>query len=122
LKFIGVNNILVKMGIKVKKQINIQSHKANDQLIIVLNGELDAYTSSQFDEDMQGLITNATTVTRMDCSALNYISSAGLSSLILLVQVLKKQNCTLELINVNAMVLNIIEVTGLCNKVIKVAS
>lgn len=52
--------------------------KKNDRLILDLKGRMDAVTSPQVREKIMAVIERGDTQLLLDCSALDYISSAGL--------------------------------------------
>ncbi len=52
--------------------------KKNDRLILDLKGRMDAATSPQVREKIMAVIERGDTQLLLDCSALDYISSAGL--------------------------------------------
>ena len=58
--------------------MEINGQKENDVLIVEISGRLDANTSSELQERLVRFIDGGDSVMAIDCSRLDYISSAGL--------------------------------------------
>ncbi|MGJ3494061.1 Putative anti-sigma factor antagonist [Piscirickettsia salmonis] len=94
--------------------------KENDVMIVKLYGRLDAKTAAEFEKKIQCDLVPVKKNVCLDCQELEYISSAGLSALILLAKELKSNDCALVLSNLQPMVSDILHVTGLIDKVFTV--
>ncbi|MFT8593663.1 MAG: STAS domain-containing protein [Bifidobacterium sp.] len=81
------------------------------RLVVNLNGRLDTNTSPAFEESMQSEFQEGRDMV-FDCTNLEYISSAGLRVLLLAYKKTKGLDASLSLRNLNADVLNIIEMVG----------
>ncbi|ODN43133.1 STAS domain-containing protein, partial [Piscirickettsia litoralis] len=87
---------------------------------VSLSGRLDAKTAAEFEKKIQSDLVPLKKNVFLDCQGLEYVSSAGLSGLILLAKTLKSDECTLALSNIQPMVNDILHVTGLIGKVFTV--
>ena len=55
-----------------------REYKENDVVILELRGKLDSFTSKDFQEKLLGLIEQGNARFIMECSQLEYVSSAGI--------------------------------------------
>ena len=85
-----------------------------NDLIIKLNGRLDTTTSIKLDERIKEEEIKENNVI-LDFKELEYISSAGLRTLLQLKKNLASENKTLEIHNINAVVKEVFNVTGFKN-------
>ena len=90
--------------------MNISIEKNNDSTVIKISGRLDTTTAPELENAINGegeVLTNLI----LDFKEVNYISSAGLR---VLLTAQKKMNVqgSMELINVNEDVMDILEMTG----------
>jgi anti-sigma B factor antagonist len=81
----------------------------NDDTSLVLSGRLDASQVDKAKKELQELSTSTT----LDCTPLDYISSAGLGILISTQKRLIKDGQTLHLTNLNPHVRNVFHYAGL---------
>lgn len=58
--------------------LNIDKHLENDSWILILKGEIDASNSVELDAAISQMVVEEANVILIDCSELDYISSAGL--------------------------------------------
>lgn len=79
---------------------------------LTIAGRLDTVTAPQFDDKVAKLINPVTHDITMDCSALEYISSAGLRSLIVMLKAAKAAGHRLQLQNVPESIMPVFEMTG----------
>lgn len=85
----------------------------NGNSIISITGRLDSVTSPKFDSDIAPIYSpDQSSDIIVDCAALEYISSAGLRSLITLLKKSKAAGRTLELHNLPASIRTIFDMTG----------
>jgi anti-sigma B factor antagonist len=85
-----------------------------NDLIIKLKGRLDTTTSIKLDERIKEEEIKENNVI-LDFKELEYISSAGLRTLLQLKKNLASENKTLEIHNINAVVKEVFNVTGFKN-------
>lgn len=61
-------------------------------VIVSVSGRLDALTAADFDRTLAGIVQNGSPNMVLECRALEYISSAGLRSMLALAKQLKARN------------------------------
>lgn len=81
--------------------------------IITINGDVDASSSIHLDEAMSEAIQGGHSNILVDCSALNYISSAGLGVFMSYIEELKSKNMQMVLFGLSDKVENVFKVLGL---------
>ena len=89
-------------------EINI---KHGEEMTVTLKGRLDTMTSRSFDEAISNESVTENKVI-IDFADVEYISSAGLRSLLSLKRELDEKDKQLEIRNVNAVIREIFSVTG----------
>ncbi len=89
------------MQIKVEQQENM--------VYVELIGRLDTTTAPELEEKLNEITINHLT---LNFEKLEYISSAGLRVLLSTLKKLKKQNGTMKILNPNADVMEVFEITG----------
>ena len=93
--------------------MQIKSDISSKNIVISLIGRLDTITSPQLEEEINSFsLENIETVIR-DLKELEYISSAGLRVVLMIHKKMNKLGGQLKLINVNDMILNIFDMTGM---------
>lgn len=90
------------------------SVKHGDELIIALNGRLDTITSTQLFEAFTKEEINEAVVI-VDMKELEYISSAGLRTLLAMKKELVAKGKSLEIHNLNSICQEVFKVTGFTN-------
>ena len=91
--------------------MTITKNETDDKITISLEGRLDKLSSPTLEEEMNKEISKKKNIV-IDFNNLQYISSAGLRILIASEKQLKEVGKTMEIINVNDDVMNILNVTG----------
>ena len=94
--------------------MNIKKIKEADKIIIVIDGRLDTITAQPFLDELL-LVLPETKQVEIDCSGLEYISSAGLRSLLLGKKTAAANNGSIKLINVSQEIKEIFNITGFNN-------
>ena len=92
--------------------MTIEKKREGANLTLILDGWLDTETSPMLAAEIDALDEGVTSLV-IDCSALAYISSAGLRQV---VAAHKKMNGALTLLHVSDEIMNIIKMTGLNKK------
>ena len=87
---------------------------SGNRMEAVVEGKIDAITAPQLEAEPSGQL-NGITELIIDFGAVEYISSAGLRTLLYLRQMLGEVNGTLAVRNVPRIVMNIFEVTDFHN-------
>ena len=80
-----------------------------------LEGRLDISNSSQFEQDCMNWIEQGQRKFILDLAALEYISSAGLRSILAATKKLKAQNGSLALCSLSGLVEEVVTVSGFDN-------
>ncbi len=86
--------------------------REGDILTVNLIGRLDTKTSPIVQEALEPLLAGVAHL-KLDMEALNYISSAGLRVLLFLLQTMEDGNGDMELYNVNEVIRDVFDITGL---------
>lgn len=92
---------------QIKTEIN------NSKLFISLSGRLDTITSPQLEEEINSISLDKIEIIILDVKELEYISSAGLRLVLKVHKKMTAQGGKLKLINVNDMIMDIFDMTGM---------
>lgn len=101
--------------------MRITSVKENEFYIIAIEGDLDASSSIQLDQAIQEALSKNETKLIVDCSQLEYISSAGLGVFMSYIQDFQTNNISLVLCHLSEKVFNVFQILGL-DELIKIVS
>ncbi len=102
--------------------MNITKLSKGDSLLISVSGRLDTITHQDFEKEMDAVLSgemNGVASMTLDFVALEYISSAGLRSLLKLQKDLNSRNVVLIISNPNELVTDVLSITGI-DQLIKV--
>lgn len=91
--------------------MTLEIEKKDNGTCVAVKGRLDTVTSQEFDSKIKQLDLSAGDIT-VDCAEMEYISSAGLRSLISLLKSVKGAGHNLEVINLTAAVRPVFDMTG----------
>ena len=86
--------------------------KEKDTLIIHIKGKMDAVSSPEFEKNLQDLIDEGENNFIIDLGKLDYISSAGLRSILILSKKLKANDGKLLLADLQDTVQDVFEISG----------
>lgn len=86
----------------------------NDNIVIEIKGRLDTTTSPLLSQKIKEIEIDKDLVI-IDFKNLDYISSAGLRVLLAIKNMLDEQNKSLEIHNVNEVIMEVFNVTGFIN-------
>ncbi|WP_293971563.1 STAS domain-containing protein [uncultured Ruminococcus sp.] len=92
---------------QIKTEIN------NSKLFISLSGRLDTITSPQLEDEINSISLDKIEIIILDVKELEYISSAGLRLVLKVYKKMTAQGGQLKLINVNDMIMDIFDMTGM---------
>ncbi len=81
-------------------------------LVVTATGRLDGNTSSTFAQKIEPLIAGAEPRLLIDCSGIDFVSSAGLRVVLALVKKVKAANGVFALCAVQAPVLEVLDISG----------
>ncbi|MCK4358845.1 MAG: STAS domain-containing protein [Candidatus Cloacimonetes bacterium] len=93
--------------------MRISIEKENDITILGIKGKLDATTSKDFQEKLLKLIDAGDTQFIIDCSQLDYISSAGLRVFYLVSRKLENTNGKIVFCSPNKNIMRVFEIVDL---------
>lgn len=88
----------------------IEKKLDGDNLVISLEGRLDTMTAPELEDVIKGNVDGVKTLT-IDMTKLEYISSAGLRTLLMAKKLLHNKG-TVKVTNINEIVREVFEVTG----------
>lgn len=89
-----------------------QIHEKGYNILVVM-GEIDASSSIELDNAMQKAVDEADRNLLIDCSRLEYISSAGLGVFMSYLDDIKRRDIRLIFFGINDKVLNVFQILGL---------
>ena len=90
--------------------MNIEKKLDGDNLVISLEGRLDTMTAPELEEVIKGNVDGVKALT-IDMTKLEYISSAGLRTLLMAKKLLQNKG-VVKVTNINEIVREVFEVTG----------
>lgn len=93
--------------------MQIKTDFSNKKLTVALSGRLDTITSPQLEEEVNRFSLDEINEIIIDANELEYISSAGLRIVLMLHKKMAEQNGQLRLLNVNEMIKEIFDMTGM---------
>ena len=93
--------------------VRIDTTKENNITCLEINGEVDASSSIQLDESLGAVINNGDPKILIDCSGLNYISSAGLGVFMSYIEDINDKNIKMAIYGLNEKVMNVFDILGL---------
>lgn len=93
--------------------INIDIIKEEELTTLIINGEADASSSIQLDESLGELIGSNEPKILIDCTGLNYISSAGLGVFMSYIEDINSRQLKVVIYGLNEKVLNVFGILGL---------
>jgi anti-anti-sigma factor len=83
--------------------------------LVSLAGRLDMTSAGPLEQELEGLIAAGARRLAIDMSRLDYLSSAGLRTLLIAARRLQEAGGTLALIGLRGMVKEVLEIAGLAN-------
>jgi len=92
--------------------MEIDAKKEGQAVIIALTGRMDAVSAPQFDKTVDDFIEQGETRILIDFKTLEYISSAGLQSVLALAKRLEMISGTVLLSDLNGAVKEVFEISG----------
>ncbi|MFA4837937.1 MAG: STAS domain-containing protein [Candidatus Neomarinimicrobiota bacterium] len=90
----------------------MNSRKDNGATIVTISGRLDAASAPDFNKQFTDLIGQGEATFVLDFSDLVYISSAGLRSILLVAQELRKKSGKLLVVSLKDIVREVFEISG----------
>ncbi|MGK7396264.1 MAG: STAS domain-containing protein [Candidatus Cyclobacteriaceae bacterium M3_2C_046] len=93
--------------------IELKSETQNDIYFLKVAGEVDASSSIHLDKAINQAVRSGHERILVDCTGLNYISSAGLGVFMSYIEELKATNISMALFGLNDKVKNVFQILGL---------
>lgn len=93
--------------------MELSTKKEKNYWLIEINGDLDASSSIQLDNEISRLIENNEKNILIDCQKLEYIASAGLGVFMSYLQDLIDNDISMQLFNLNEKVFEVFKILGL---------
>lgn len=93
--------------------VQIETQTLDQAALIIINGDIDASSSIQLDESLSQQLKNKHLNIVIDCSGLNYISSAGLGVFMSYIEEFKASNQKFVLFGLSEKVKNVFNMLGL---------
>lgn len=95
--------------------MQVVSSKAGDTLVLRVTGRLDGNSAPAFDEECSRAIGDDQDYAVLDCESLEYISSAGLRSILALAKTLQGRDGSLAVCGLKGIVAEVFEISGFSN-------
>jgi anti-anti-sigma factor len=92
--------------------MEVTARTQGDVTIAAIAGSLDSITSPQAQKALEGIVAQAGAKLAVDCSALDYISSAGLRVLLGLAKQMSAKGGALRTFGLNQTVREVFEISG----------
>lgn len=92
--------------------MEIATAREENAVIVSVKGKIDAVTAPEFEESLAGMIAAGEIVFLMDFSGLEYISSAGLRSILSTAKQLKHKNGTIAFCGLKGPVKDVFKISG----------
>ena len=92
--------------------MEIKSRKEKGGLVVSVDGRIDAVTAPDFEKSLSGFIAAGETVLVINLSALEYISSAGLRSILAIAKLLKTKGGKIIFSSLKGTVKDVFKISG----------
>ncbi|WP_232426192.1 STAS domain-containing protein [Cytobacillus praedii] len=96
-------------------KMNIHKHHEKKEVMVYLEGEIDAYTAPKLREELWSLSEKENNIIIINLKDVTYLDSTGLGVFVGLFKRLKSKNGELELIELSNRLKKLFEMTGLIN-------
>ncbi|MEH7303700.1 anti-sigma factor antagonist [Neobacillus drentensis] len=95
--------------------ITIDKQQRNEEVVVLVAGEIDAYTAPQLREELLSLAEAGNKVITVNLQDVTYLDSTGLGVFVGLFKQLKENGGELKLINLSERLRRLFQITGLSN-------
>ncbi|MBV7505224.1 STAS domain-containing protein [Bacillus sp. sid0103] len=95
--------------------ITIDKQQRDEVVVVLVAGEIDAYTAPQLREELLSLAEAGNKVITVNLQDVTYLDSTGLGVFVGLFKQLKENDGELKLINLSERLQRLFQITGLCN-------
>lgn len=93
--------------------MNIEINESDDQVNVIVNGDIEMMTIKEFKEKLFDLGQNVDKDVELDLSNVDYIDSSGVGVLISLMKLQKKKGKNLKIAKVSSQVMNVLQLSSL---------
>ncbi|MCL6259183.1 STAS domain-containing protein [Aquiflexum sp. TKW24L] len=93
--------------------LNIEKQIENESWVLKLTGEIDASNSVELDAAMSQVVENGAKIILIDCSGLEYISSAGLGVFMSYLEEFEENNIKMAIYALKEKVFQVFHILGL---------
>lgn len=100
---------------QIKIESKVESQKSKDETIVRINGELDTVATTEQADELQQVLDIADKALVIDCSELEYISSAGLRFFMQLKRESETKGGSIRICHLNEDVADIFRMSGFRN-------
>ena len=104
--------MIINFNTAAMKNFNIIHRQTDSYDVLELDGELDAHTASQLEDELKRLINQNDHQIIVNCSELDYIASAGLGVFMAYIEDVREQGGDIKLTNMNKKVYNVFDLLG----------
>lgn len=95
--------------------MEIRQRQANGITVVDMAGRLDSSVSGQVMDQLNQIVTTGATKLIVNLSGVNYISSAGIRSLLIAAKLIKSENGEMRLCQASGLVAKILNESGFTN-------
>ncbi len=93
----------------------VRIQQENNRFDVILEGRVDTTNAEQFQKELSPLMQAPNAEIHIDCTALEYTSSQGLRTFLMLQKSVMAHNGTMELSNMMPQVKEVFDITGFSN-------
>ena len=93
--------------------MQIYTNKNGDELCVEVKGRMDAITAPKFEAEVMELLGQGEKLVILDLGSLDYISSAGLRSILMVAKKIESNEGKLTFANLRGMVQEVFTISGL---------
>jgi anti-sigma B factor antagonist len=93
--------------------VQIDTILENDISTLIITGEIDASSSIQLDDSLGAVVGSGTSKILINCTDLNYISSAGLGVFMSYIEEINSKNIKMAIFGLSEKVKNVFDILGL---------
>lgn len=90
----------------------IRMLREKSRIVLEVTGRIDAVSASDFQEQSLSALDDCDQMLLFDCSAVEYVSSAGLRSFLVIAKIAAAKNISVVLCNLQNIVREVFEISG----------
>lgn len=92
--------------------LKIKIAEEGEETVISVSGRLDTNTSPEFEQAVAPVLASSVSHIKLDCSALDYVSSSGLRQLLRIQKNIVQKKGVLRLVGLKPAIREVLDVTG----------